>query len=135
MSKTTDNGQALPVKPEWFMPRIVEAYTECAVWVSLGDDGEPLDQSDAELSEQAKQQFAEDCANFVAYCDETLGEDWHADLSLGQIGHDFWLTRNGHGAGFWDRGLGELGRKLSDAAKTFGSCGLYIGDDGEIYAS
>jgi hypothetical protein len=30
----------------------------------------------------------------------------------GHAGHDFWLTRNGHGAGFWDRGLGEVGENL-----------------------
>ena len=31
------------------------------------------------------------------------------DIPLAQIGHDLWLTRNGHGAGFWDRGLGAQG--------------------------
>ena len=51
-----------------------------------------------------------------------------------RLGHDFWLTRNGHGAGFWDRGLGELGQKLTEATKTFGTSDLYIGDDGKIYA-
>lgn len=36
-------------------------------------------------------------------------------------GHDFWLTRVGHGAGFWDRGMGELGDRLTDACKPYGS--------------
>lgn len=35
-------------------------------------------------------------------------------------GHDFWLTRGGHGTGFWDRGLGELGERLSEAARKYG---------------
>ena len=48
-------------------------------------------------------------------------------------GHDFWLTRNGHGAGFWDRGLGEAGKKLTDAAHAFGECNLYLGDDDVIH--
>ena len=26
-----------------------------------------------------------------------------------QASHDFWLTRNGHSTGFWDRGTGALG--------------------------
>lgn len=30
-----------------------------------------------------------------------------------RAGHDLWLTRNGHGAGFWDRDLGELGDRLT----------------------
>lgn len=41
-------------------------------------------------------------------------------------GHDFWLTRNGHGAGFWDRGLGEVGNKLTQAAKVYGSEDWYV---------
>lgn len=37
------------------------------------------------------------------------------------FGHDFYLTREGHGAGFWDRGLGTLGDYLTDIAKHAGS--------------
>jgi hypothetical protein len=49
------------------------------------------------------------------------------------VGHDLWLTRNGHGAGFWDRGLGDVGDKLTAIAKRMGSKSLYVGDDGKIY--
>jgi hypothetical protein len=36
-------------------------------------------------------------------------------------GHDLWLTRNGHGVGFWDRGYPEaIGDKLTDLAKGMG---------------
>ena len=49
-------------------------------------------------------------------------------------GHDFWLTRNGHGAGFWDRGYpAELSKVLTQGSKSFGSCDWYIGDDGNVY--
>jgi len=37
------------------------------------------------------------------------------------FGHDFYLTREGHGAGFWDRGLGDLGDYLTSIAKYAGS--------------
>jgi hypothetical protein len=36
------------------------------------------------------------------------------------FGHDFYLTRESHGAGFWDRGLGELGDYLTGIAKSYG---------------
>lgn len=36
------------------------------------------------------------------------------------FGHDLALTENGHGAGFWDRGLGDLGDRLSEMAKLDG---------------
>jgi hypothetical protein len=35
------------------------------------------------------------------------------------IEHDFFLTRNGHGAGFWD-GDYKNGEKLTEIAKSFG---------------
>ena len=38
-----------------------------------------------------------------------------------QVGYDWWLTTQGHGAGFWDRGLGTAGDALTD------SCGGYEG--------
>lgn len=55
------------------------------------------------------------------------------DHTWEQLGHDFWLTRNGHGAGYWDRGLGELGDRLADAARAHGTAGLYVGDDGLVH--
>lgn len=36
------------------------------------------------------------------------------------FGHDYLLTRDGHGAGFWDRGLGDLGDYLTAIAKSMG---------------
>ena len=47
------------------------------------------------------------------------------------IGHDFWLTSQGHGAGFWDRGLGEVGDILTDSADGYGDIvGLYLDEEG-----
>lgn len=62
--------------------------------------------------------------SFIELCESDLIA---SRLSPSQIGHDFILTRNGHGAGFWDRGLGEIGDRLTKWAKTFGSIeSLYI---------
>ena len=37
-----------------------------------------------------------------------------------QNGHDFWLTRRRHGAGFWDRGYGDsVGEILTKIAQMF----------------
>lgn len=46
---------------------------------------------------------------------------------------DFWLTRNGHGVGFWDRDVGAVGDRLTKACKKFGETYLYVGDDGKIH--
>jgi hypothetical protein len=105
-------------------------YIECALWSSTDDDGTPLDRTDYPLADETKLKMWEDCDAFLAYCEEAGIP--HDEWSDEQLGHDFWLSRNGHGAGFWDRGLAQ-GAALHAAAKTFGSCDLYVGDDGQIY--
>tara|TARA_R100000458_G_C8087084_1_gene119371 strand:- start:85 stop:477 length:393 start_codon:yes stop_codon:yes gene_type:complete len=49
--------------------------------------------------------------------------------------HDFILTRNGHGAGFWDGGWSEpIATKLTDLCKKFGEIEVYLSDDGLLEA-
>jgi hypothetical protein len=50
-----------------------------------------------------------------------------------QAGRDFWFTRNHHGVGFWDRGLGPTGDSLSAVSHRFRETDVYRGDDGLIY--
>lgn len=40
-------------------------------------------------------------------------------------GHDFWLTRHHHGAGFWDRGMGSIGARLTNAAQRYPELNLF----------
>jgi len=50
-------------------------------------------------------------------------------------GYDFWLTRNGHGAGFWDGSWkGPYAPALDQLSKQFGDCELYVADDGQVHA-
>jgi hypothetical protein len=50
-------------------------------------------------------------------------------------GHDFWLTREGHGTGFWEDGRWPeaAGDVLDVASTAFGTFGLEVGDDGRIH--
>jgi hypothetical protein len=49
-------------------------------------------------------------------------------------GMDFWLTRNGHGAGFWDGDWPEKqGEALTALAEEFGELNVCVGDDGKLY--
>lgn len=50
-----------------------------------------------------------------------------------KAGHDLFLTAAGHGCGFWDRGLGVLGDRLTEASKATPALEAYVGDDGLIY--
>lgn len=105
------------------------AYIECALWSSYdynedGDMLEPLDELvgvfEGNITLSAYRVLYKNCAEFwVNNIDDILALEYnhpeHSDFSL--AGHDLWLTENGHGAGFWDRGLGELGEKLTEACQ------------------
>ena len=53
---------------------------------------------------------------------------------MSYAGHDFWLTRNGHGCGYWDGDWPKgIGVGLDKLAHKFGEFDLFVGDDGLIY--
>ena len=114
---------------------VLDAYKECALWAStLGDDqGTPMDQEYGlgDLAPETLAMMEQEVSDFIALVDEEC-PGWR-DLPSDSVGHDFWLTRNHHGAGFWDRGYGPLGDDLTKWAHSYGSADLYIGDDGLIY--
>lgn len=120
---------------EEFFNSIVGGYLNCALWSSMDEDGEFLDFSydtwDIEPSERAKAQA--DCEDFVLQAKEVGIDLSLIGMSPQGIGHDLWLTRNRHGAGFWDRGLGLVGERLSDIARLMGTVDIYVGDDGRLY--
>lgn len=61
--------------------------------------------------------------------DPTEGDEWD------YAAHDFVLTRNHHGAGFWDGDWHEpWGDRLTTLAHSFGQLECLLGDDGVLYA-
>ena len=111
----------------------IQAMLVCALWSSIDFDGEPLDAAYG-IEDFAEATRLELEADLTAFMDAEAANLAASGLNSEQIGHDFWLTTNGHGAGFWDRGLGEIGDRLTRAAKVYGGTDLYVGDDGKIYA-
>ena len=104
------------------------SYLECAAWSSTDENGEPLDSY--QFSDKAENRLKADLDKFCEEMTQELDEEYDgAGGTPEQFAHDFWLTRNGHGAGFWDRGLGELGDKLSKMAKVHNSCDLYLNEE------
>jgi hypothetical protein len=106
----------------------VEAYISAAGELTSDDD----EFDDAQWSKEGLADMKKDADMFYKKAERLL-QTLDADPS--QHGYDFWLTRNGHGAGFWDRGYGEAGDKLTAFSEKFGEANLYVGDDGMIYVS
>lgn len=107
------------------------SYIETALWSSIDDDGMPLDEKYTidDFSEEAIDRIKTDCTEFQKDAKELID-----DLRDSLVAHDFWLTRNHHGAGFWDGDYEkDTGEKLTELSHKFGECDLYVGDDGKLY--
>jgi hypothetical protein len=110
-----------------------QGYVEALFWTldeALGERSlDDLDESAWEAALQDCDAFQQ--TNELALC--AAYETTDSDYSPRSAGIDFYLTRNGHGAGFWDRGLGSIGDELSKDAKPYGTADLYLGDDEKLY--
>lgn len=117
----------------------MNAYVECMLWSSTDESDEsggvPLDEN-YELEDftiEGLKQIISDCEEFLGMpgVEEAIDEEAIDD---GQAGHDLWLTRNGYGAGFWDRGYPKhIHKVLIDAAHSMGEQWPYVGDNGRLY--
>jgi hypothetical protein len=113
---------------------VADAYIDAALWTSEGDWGPNQFDNDGEFDDATFARGTTVRLTEIAhkFYDDNFELIEKSGLELGQVGHDIWLTQNGLGAGFWDRGLGEVGGKLTDAAKALGGLHLYV-QDGLIY--
>jgi hypothetical protein len=81
----------------------------------------------ADLPEEIRSEAVTDVDSFLDQVSEYLHywQDLPEALTASQLGHDFCLTRNHHGAGFWDRGYGEIGSWLTRISHAMGSHNIY----------
>ena len=98
-----------------------KAYTEALVWSS----GEEFDNHNG-FAPDFRAKAVEDCFDFL----EKAGDMVH-ELGYAQAGYDFALTRNGHGAGFWDGDWAINGDTLTKIANDMGEIYLWL-EDGTV---
>ena len=121
----------------------IDSFTEQALdalfWscVSDYDTGMNFDEySFNDLNELNLKQFKSQCERFQ--------EENESDLEMfdDNQGHNFTLSRNGHGSGYFDEYLNykdrlkereEAGDRLQDKARQYGECFLQLGEDGRVY--
>lgn len=120
------------------LDEFTRAYIECALWSETDDNGNPLDKKYGlgDIAPETILKIVADCKQFQEQHFTDLARYNHANYSAAELGgHDYLLTRNGHGAGFWDRDcLPQDARdSLSRAARGAGEVYFYVGDDNLIY--
>lgn len=137
---TAINSETLERGRDDFMRGYVEAMLWANTFVEC-ECGYCVEQEDVAYWYQSPGRWWEDtpvdlidAENFwecFAYVILSLDYGKRADqwTSAELAGHDFALTRNGHGTGFWDRGLGEMGDMLTEACEPYGEHRVIIDDD------
>ena len=103
----------------------VQAYFECVDFTETGDTDQAP--SGAELDPDFERESIIDCLAFYSRISCYLSTD-----NIAQAGHDFWLTRNGHGTGFWDRPeiyQVQYAQFFTNIAKGFGEANAIFEED------
>jgi hypothetical protein len=120
--------------PKPKLDTFTRAYLEAALWSSTDEStpsgGYLLDKNYGieDFAPETLAKMIKDSADF-----QEKYWDWISS-NLTRAGHDFWLSRNGHGAGFFDGDWPEHGDELQEAAEKYGNFDLYVGDDDQIHA-
>lgn len=122
-----------------YASEMLQGYVSCALWLfdpePCSGEWEPHDhltlEGLADTHLEWLTEAATDCADF-ARAQAALLERYAVLRGNSPIhgqrysamecaGHDFYLSRNGHGAGFFDRGPEPEFRQLQDACKPYGT--------------
>lgn len=119
---------------KWELLRSLDVFTtqylETALWSSTDETtengGYPLDDNYGigDFTLKALKSAIAECNDFRKLAAKELEE---SGLDESTQGHDFWLTRNRHGTGFWDReGYSYILRKLTEYSHSYGECNASV---------
>lgn len=139
-----DLGDTMSARAFRDLDAFTQGYIEAMFFTETGtgDDGELEDATFADLAPETVEQIVSECTAFQEAASALLELAYErTGYDAERAGRDFWFTRNGHGAGYWDRtelDADNLGDQLSAVCgwKTeFSERDLYRGDDGKVYLS
>lgn len=106
--------------------------TQADVREGRSDGVIPEDAGFVELHPDSLANILTDCAAFEQEAGDLLAKAYDRDgYTPERAGHDYWLTRNGHGTGFWDRSeldADKLGDALSEVARGRGEPQVWFAD-------
>jgi hypothetical protein len=114
--------------------KMIAGYLNAAIWTEEEQISETdgIDIRELEFSPEAEKKATEDVSGFFEANRELFSQHARFDVA----GMDLWLSRNGHGAGFFDgEQYGDNADTLQSAAEKLGECYLYVGDDGFLHFS
>jgi hypothetical protein len=108
------------------LQRFINGYIDAILWTgfTISEDGtfesDDLREAAGLLTTESLKEITADCSDFLNCAIHLM-----VGLDAYDCGIDFALTRNGHGTGFWDRGLGAIGEELASLSRPYGASNAY----------
>ena len=112
-----------------FQRSFLNALLWSEVYDDPNDNGITDEHSIEDIETGTLDTLLKECDDFCEmYGEHFVGQESNA-------GHDFALTRNHHGCGFWDGDWPEPESGILTAVcESAGEINLYVGDDGKLYS-
>lgn len=91
-------------------------FAECDMNNPEGDDTslESHGHSVEDFADDARESLRHDAVSWLWENRRLIRAAMTTGYTVEQAGHDWYFTHAGHGVGYWDRGLGKLGKMLSE---------------------
>ena len=116
----------------------VDKYLTTLLWSTVDTDGFSLDENKGliNVSCNLRESSVKDLDAFEIRAKSEAAKELedYLRISPDTLEHDFCLTRNGHGAGFWSRSVDRF-PGLTKIAESFGEVNAYVNSEtGEVEA-
>ena len=119
------------------LPVFFAAYLEAALWSSTDDEGDCLDAkfSPEDIEPETLEVLKAHCLSFLSLALCYIEAEERDGNKIEMAGHDFWLTSQGHGAGFWDGDWPKYGDLLTNPSRRYPSeINLEPNEEGKLVA-
>lgn len=108
------------------MDEVLSSYLETLLWTDENLDERTI----YEISDESRQKSLLEINLFMEEINKSRKTIKEANsYNSEQLGHNFLLSRNHHGAGFFD----DNNNLLQELSNKFAECNAYVGDDNKIY--
>jgi hypothetical protein len=123
-----ENINSMAADNNFDVNKILNSYLETAIWAEESDENDLQGKTIHEIDKNSKANSAIEIYQFLQKAQQEASDELNT-YDEEAIGHNLWLSRNGHGAGFFD----DNNDKLQNLARNMKPVDIYLGNDNKIY--
>src|ERR1035437_1508093 len=123
-----ENINSMAADNNFDVNKILNSYLETAIWAEESDENDLQGKTIHEIDKNSKANSAIEMYQFLQKAQQEASDELNT-YDEEAIGHNLWLSRNGHGAGFFD----DNNDKLQNLARNMKPVDIYLSVDNKIY--